>query len=279
MRLANVPPPMALHEVEISSNIIDVTITIRSIPRPRAVVGVLHRQGYSQFEWSLLSMAKSPPVRRFTHDFWSTDTDTISNPDRLYLQVSFSGNATLLFSKSMDKSTFTVMGEDGGYMGEILLVETDIEGIIRDSWVSKSKTYVVLDHNAKSSSELEKRVQDFESVDMAGIELTLSPSSTQRSDAIVSSFEIEHAVNGLANGTETPATKDVIFSLAENGSLFANERRLARKCTSFLATPAHLIFTTSQHLLKFVHLTGDIEGEFPSTQSLALYSDNIFNRP
>jgi elongator complex protein 1 len=30
---------------------------------------------------------------------------------------------------------------------------------------------------------------------------------------------------------------------------------LVRNCTSFAITPAHLIYTTSQHLLKFVHLT------------------------
>ena len=262
MRLANVPPPMALHEIEISSNIIDVAITIRSSPRPKAVIGVLHHRGYSQFEWSLSSKAQSPPAHRFTNDFWSTDTDTITNRERLYLLISFSGNASLLFSKSIDNSIFTVTGEDGGHLGEISLHETDIEGIVRDSWISKSKTYLALGQDAKASSEeLEKRFQGINAVDMAGIELTLTRFSTQKIDAIVCGFEIEHAVNGLANGTEMSATKDIIFSLAENGSLFANERRLARNCTSFLATPAHLIFTTSQHLLKFVHLTGDTEGE------------------
>lgn len=264
MRLANIPPPMALHEIKISSNIIDVAIMIRSNPRSRAVIGVLHHQGYSQFEWSLLSMVQNPPVCKFTNDFWSTDSDTITIRDRLYLQISFSGNASLLFSKSMYKSIFTVTGEDGEHMGQTLLQETYIEGMIRDSWISKSKTYLVLDHDSKpSSEELEESVPCFNDVEMGGIELALSPFSAQRVDALVCGFEIKHPVNSLANGTETPATQDLIFSLAENGSLFANERRLARYCTSFLVTPAHLIFTTSQHLLKFVHLTGDTEGEFP----------------
>ncbi|CAD6571565.1 MAG: hypothetical protein ASARMPREDX12_004578 [Alectoria sarmentosa] len=233
MRLANVPPPMALHEIEINSSIIDVAITIRSNPRPRAVIGVLHHQGYCQFEWSLKSMVQNPPVCR------------------LYLQTSFSGNASLLFSKCIDSSSFTITGEDGDHLGQISLYETDIEGMIKNSWNPKSKTYVVLDHNGKpNSEESDARVRGFNVVGMAGIELALSPLSLQTVDATVCGFEIEHAVNGLANGAETPATKDVVFSLAENGSLFANERRLARNCTSFLVTPAHLIFTTSQHLLK-----------------------------
>lgn len=52
-----------------------------------------------------------------------------------------------------------------------------------------------------------------------------------------------------------PSTDTIVFGLASNGSLFANDRRLVQDCTSFLLTPAHLIFTTTQHLLKFVHVT------------------------
>ena len=284
MRLATVPPPMALHEIEISSNIIDVFITIRSSPRPRAIIGVLHHQGYSQFEWSLFSMVQKPPVCKFTHGFWSTDSDRIKNRDMLYLQVSFSGNRSLLYSKSMTESTLTVTREDGGHMGQILLHETDVEGIVSETWTSSSKTYVMLDHDGKlKSEELEERAQRFREVDTTGTDLILSPVFTQKADAILCSFEIEHVVNGLANGIEKiekSATKDIIFSLAENGSLFANERLLARNCTSFLVTPAHLIYTTSQHLLKFVHLTGGTEGAFLQPGILASCStNNILNRP
>lgn len=52
---------------------------------------------------------------------------------------------------------------------------------------------------------------------------------------------------------ELPANCHV-FSLSRKGELFADDKVIARGCTSFAATAAHLIFTTSQHLLKFVHL-------------------------
>lgn len=42
--------------------------------------------------------------------------------------------------------------------------------------------------------------------------------------------------------------------MTKTGALYANKRVVAKNCTSFLVTPAHLLFTTSQHLLKFVHL-------------------------
>ncbi|KAK8077427.1 IKI3 family protein [Apiospora saccharicola] len=55
-----------------------------------------------------------------------------------------------------------------------------------------------------------------------------------------------------------------IYGLTRNGHLYANgsagkSRLLVKNCTSFLVTPDHLIFTTTNHLLKFVHLT-EIEG-------------------
>ena len=66
---------------------------------------------------------------------------------------------------------------------------------------------------------------------------------------------------GLLNGDKALYGAKIMFSLSENGSLFAQERRLVKNCTSFLVTPAHLIFTTSQHLLKFVHLGAGVDGK------------------
>lgn len=73
--------------------------------------------------------------------------------------------------------------------------------------------------------------------------------------------EMQPQKNGLPNGDEALHGREIRFSLHENGSLFANERRLVRNCNSFLVTPAHLIFTTSQHLLKFVHLGAHADGK------------------
>ena len=253
---------MALYEVEVNSTIIDLAIAIRSNAHPRAIIGVLHHKGYSQFEWSLSSTAQEPPICRLTHDFWSTNRDVTTNRDRFYLQTSFSSGSNLLFSKSVDHSMLTVIGEDGGHTDQILLREMDVDGMIKHSGLSNSNIHLVLDHDHKfDTKELERRFPDFNVVDSAGINYILSPFSTQRVDAVICNIRVEHAVNGLANGVEMPTTKDIIFSLAENGSLLANERRLARNCTSFLVTTTHLIFTTGQHLLKFVHLTGDTEGE------------------
>ena len=56
-------------------------------------------------------------------------------------------------------------------------------------------------------------------------------------------------------------TKDVLVTLSRTGGLYANKRLLAKNCTSFMLTPAHIVYTTSQHLLKFVHIARP-EGKF-----------------
>lgn len=47
------------------------------------------------------------------------------------------------------------------------------------------------------------------------------------------------------------------FGLSRNGQLYANSRLLAKNCSSFLVTDSHLVFTTANHLVKFVHLASE----------------------
>ena len=54
-------------------------------------------------------------------------------------------------------------------------------------------------------------------------------------------------------------SQSIVFGLSPGGTLYGvgsngEERLQIRNCTSFLVTQAHLIYTTGQHLLKFVHL-------------------------
>jgi elongator complex protein 1 len=51
------------------------------------------------------------------------------------------------------------------------------------------------------------------------------------------------------------------FGLSRGGHLYANSRSLAKNCTSFVVTPSHLIFTTNNHFVKFVHLVSNVDGK------------------
>ena len=63
-----------------------------------------------------------------------------------------------------------------------------------------------------------------------------------------------------------------MFTLSRSGALYANKRLLTKSVTSFLLTSAHLIYTTAQHLLKFVHIT-KVDGiaKYPNPAKLYIY--------
>lgn len=59
-------------------------------------------------------------------------------------------------------------------------------------------------------------------------------------------------------GKDKDQLKPIQFALSNSGALLANTRLLAKGCTSFVETPAHLIYTNNQ-TLKFVHKTSKAE--------------------
>lgn len=65
----------------------------------------------------------------------------------------------------------------------------------------------------------------------------------------------EQACSYTRSGDKVNKLQFIAFGLTKSGVLYGNERVLVRNCASFAVTPAHLIFTTTQNLLKFVHLT------------------------
>ncbi|EXJ85200.1 hypothetical protein A1O3_05875 [Capronia epimyces CBS 606.96] len=68
------------------------------------------------------------------------------------------------------------------------------------------------------------------------------------------------AANGEMNGHTTQHHR---VSLTPKGNLYVDDTLLVRECTSYILTSAHLIFTTSQHLLKFVHLAEPTQMQVP----------------
>ncbi|KAL8888320.1 MAG: hypothetical protein Q9215_004232 [Flavoplaca cf. flavocitrina] len=148
-RQANIPPPMALHDIEMAANANDVMITLRESTKPLLQINVLHPGQTSLYT---LDCSKSEPPQRIQ--------------------------------------------ENG-----------------------------VLDKN--------------------GIDITSEGIRLERP----LSFE-----------TSSLPVEPGNFKLADNGSLLFKGRPLAMGCTSYLVTPSHLIYTTSQHMLKFVHLAPHLEG-------------------
>ena len=202
MRLANVPPPMALYDLDLESNAVDVAIITK---HGITMLGVLHQDGVSLYEFCLTKKSLKVPEQK-----WLTKIP--SNQSWSPTSSSFAMNQQISFDR----------------LGKVLIRQNSIHGPA----VLVLETANEIQHFTNRPSDDETRLSD------NGIQMRVD-------DGLID------------NGEKTYSSKPK-FSLLSNGRLLAEKRQLASNCTSFLVTPAHLIFTTTQHLLKFVHMT-DVE--------------------
>jgi elongator complex protein 1 len=229
-RTANIPPPMGLHEVTVHSNAIDVAITADA-----SRIAVLHQTGISIFQWDVSKGAASAPALsgRFTFEKGS-------GPVAIYQQICFSGKEEVLaLGRNENNST--------------------IQGYYFSDETGRMEEKAVENHPTASVSTLSSFLEDgvmhpyvqTNSGDLHSLlfgDVSLSSCNFSRQLPWIDIIPFSDGQNAYGDGR-------IAFGLSSNGHLFANSRLLVRNCTSFLVTPAHLIYTTTTHLLKFVHIT------------------------
>ncbi|KAJ2985322.1 hypothetical protein NUW58_g5597 [Xylaria curta] len=214
-RTANVPPPMAMFELSISSAAVDVAFSPAN-----TFMAVLHQHGVNLYEWTTKQQRSLSPRLVGVTDFVKEHPGECLLP----LQISVTETSSihclcagmegpLIFTQSFDSSTGDFSPASTMYAGSLFGFSRLTQAISED--------VVAQDALVRHSSQLPWS----ELVDLAG--------------------------NVIAIG------------LSRNGHLYANTRLLLKNCTSFLLTPAHLIITTTNHLLKFIHLTDADSLEVP----------------
>lgn len=220
---ANIPPPMALHEIEVHSNAIDIAINWDA-----SLIAVLHQQGISLFEWKSVAASGSAPALtgRFTFekDHYSAHTPQ---------QISFSENNEVLVLQRATKGSIVKrygFDDDTGRMDE---------KASENSPSSTIRTLSSLSRGSSSNAFVQGASGDLHNLVFGGQSLAHCKLPVQ-----LPWVEI------IPYGDES-----IAFGMSDKGHLYANSRLLVKNCTSFLVTPSHLIFTTSTHLLKFVHNT------------------------
>lgn len=250
MRFASVPPPMALHELCLSENAIDVAVSVANSEEHKALIAILHREGVTMYE---LDMSKP----RLTPSFkWSTKVIHSELPNLMHQQVSFSKEQTVsVLSSSFGRSAVCVLDVESGLIDQdVSLFREEIRGLVAQEAHSRTSLVLakdcVIEYGFPQHSIFPKR---------GHLRHPLLECRSPRVDVV----SFRHMAKGP--GPESDELSDqventVFFGLTGQGCLFANQRLLANNCTSFLVTPAHLIFTTSHHLLKFVHIAG-VEGK------------------
>ena len=221
-RTANVPPPMAMAELEVEWPAIDVAFA-----GDCSSLAVLHQAGVDVYtlEPKGLRLSKPKLVKSIT-------IDRVSVYEECPLQVAYSGSSEIVVLQGTDLE-HRILTHD---LGNISNTGTQWLEI----WGGPITTVFSSNGGAIGQDKL------------GGLSRISAPELTPLGESFPTYMPW---ASFASHGSELLA-----FGLSKNGQLYANSRQLAKNCTSFLTTPSHMIFTTSSHLLKFVHLD-TAEGE------------------
>ncbi|OAA67232.1 IKI3 family protein [Niveomyces insectorum RCEF 264] len=230
-RAANMPPPMSLFELAVRAPAVDVVFAPDD-----AYVAVLHGTGVDVFSWpwppasSAASKRPAAPTLAASHSF-TTAQDV---PGLVPLQIGF--------LPQNQGATVCVLGWNGDlHIASFGLTSENLQlDAIGTQTVARGSVLVASGQGRTLYTQ-----------DAAGILSQLDPSGLDAAPL----FEKLPSLLPWAKVVEVDEDGNrVAVGRSRNGHLYANERLLAKNCTSFLVTPDHLVFTTGNHLLKFVHL-------------------------
>ncbi|KAI1260790.1 elongator complex protein [Xylariaceae sp. FL1019] len=221
LRTANIPPPMAMFELQVSSPIVDVAFSPAN-----TFMAVLHQTGVNLYEWKTKEHRSLKPRLLGTSAFAREGSGKrllprqVSVTESLSIHYLCSDIGPTIHSQTFDQSSGEFAVGESIYAGSIFGFTRLTQG---------SSTDVI-------AQDLFGR---FHGVGNEADDL----------------FSVGH--NAQLPWTEMIdlAGNVIAVGLARNGHLYANTRLLVKNCTSFLVTPAHLIITTTNHFLKFIHLT------------------------
>ncbi|KAI8634173.1 elongator complex protein [Xylariaceae sp. FL1651] len=220
-RTANIPPPMAMFELQVSSPVIDVAFSPAN-----TFMAVLHQTGVDLYEWKTTQQRSLLPRLLGTTNFDQEYPKERLLPrqvcvtEQSSVHCLCSGEGPLIYSQNFNESNgefspCTTMYA-GSMFGFARLTQANSTDVVVQDLLGRFHG-VVNENDELYSVRHSSQLPWGEIVDLAG--------------------------NVIAIG------------LSRNGHLYANSRLLLKNCTSFLITPAHLIVTTTSHLLKFIHLT------------------------
>ena len=226
---ANIPPPMALHEISVDSSIADVALNANA-----SLIAVLHQTGVSVFEWKSRTSSGQPPA--LTGRFTFVNSEPAQD---VYQQLSFSDGSDIFLLKWTGSTSVTQrigFNDETGKMEEV-----------DHSELSSTSMLSTFSDNGLTHPFAQDALGKIHSLNSGGNSLSECKFPVALPWVEMTSIGDSH----------------IAFGMSSSGHLYANSRLLVKNCTSFVITPAHLIFTTTAHLIKFVHIT-EVKSTFSS---------------
>lgn len=228
LSMANVPPPISFRELDINGNINDLAVS-----KSNEKYAVLSSEGdiyFSELSLADMKQGKHPKVNhQISRDKYITDSNEVAK------QIAFI------------KDLFVAVAIDSPLGSRIALFEVDdINNPFMNESVNITTKIVLLKSRADFNTVI------IELVDNRVVEL----------DSTLDSKEIVKFPQ-LCRDIEVSFKEDTqqyeAFGISRNGKLFCNENHVVSGVTSLKITESHLLFTTVQSKLCFIHLNSSQE--------------------
>ncbi|KAF7517977.1 hypothetical protein G7054_g13637 [Neopestalotiopsis clavispora] len=232
-RTANVPPPMALFELEAKTAIIDV-----SFSPDHTYMSVLHQSGVDLYQWQTKGQRSLRPDLKASVIFDAPLYETTA----LVSATDVNGSVTVLGHSVHPELQHFAFDATSGLFAALTRAQTD-------SILGFSSYHESEGESGLIFQDYRRRFHMFHT-DGTHSEFLLSPTTPHLNVQLPWFTPVR---------TESTLGKIAVYGLSRNGHLYANNRLLVKNCTSYLVTPDHVIFTTTNHLLKFIHRTDEIE--------------------
>ncbi|KAJ5320331.1 hypothetical protein N7508_000614 [Penicillium antarcticum] len=235
LRLAGVPPPMAHNELAMDSNAIDVAFS-----KSGTRIAVLFSNSFAVYIWSLKSRPVPIPILESSYPL---PDEPASRPR----QIAFLNDTEVFVLRNT--------GPNASRIERTILERRTTEAVYEAADSEQlSSIFAGIGHEALWLSHAS---QPGRPVGYSSIEMSLN------NPDIVPWGDSPSVDSHWARVVSISEDERILITMSRSGGLYANKRVLARNCTSFLVTPSHLLFTTSQHLLKFIHLNHVEDMEIP----------------
>ncbi|OJK03766.1 hypothetical protein ASPACDRAFT_1863344 [Aspergillus aculeatus ATCC 16872] len=236
LRLAGVPPPMAHNELTLDSNIIDVAFS-----KSGTRIAILENDRFSVFIWALKTRPVPVPILESSYPLSDTPNSrprqiAFINETEVYVLKSSGPNNTCI-----ERTTLKTRETKVAYQA------ADSEQIM-SMFASLGHELLWFSHNLGPNHPI---TYSYISI----------PSPNQFE--VMPWSQSPSAETYWAQAVQISEDETLLISMTKSGAMYANKTLLAKNCTSFLLTQAHIVFTTSLHLIKFVHLTRAEEMDVP----------------
>ncbi|KAK5053946.1 hypothetical protein LTR84_001908 [Exophiala bonariae] len=262
-RQAAVPPPMAFCEVTFDHNLVDCAVT-----QTGEWLAVLTTRTLEVCEWVMRTLDSSAPgtkPKRFTSTIHRTSlqlpaSDSPADTSLRYTQVVTRGKDIYILAPQ--QGTTDAIVRKAMWHGNVSRLS--ILGISladQEATVPQAANNLLVDTAHEVVYITDPTTSTTYSLDDPMAQHLTLPGAQANSAIFKLSENPNHHAPGFLNGDGPQYHK---VSLTAQGSLYADKILLTRDCISYILTDAHLILTTAQHLLKFVHLTEPTQMRVPS---------------